>query len=77
MDIIKAVKDTIISPLTKLINCIKKSCFPDCLKYTGVIPVHKKGNLNDIQSYRPISLTPVFSKIFEKVRSVSAACRTF
>jgi hypothetical protein len=68
MDIIKAVKDTIISPLTKLINnCIEKSCFSDCLKHTLVIPVHKKGNLNEIKNYRPISLTSVFSKIFEKV----------
>ena len=31
-----------------------------------MVPVHKKGNKQDPRNYRPISLTSVFSKIFEK-----------
>ena len=32
-----------------------------------MVPVHKKNSKNDIKNYRPISLLPIFSKIFEKV----------
>ena len=68
VNLIKTIRDLIISPLTKLVNlCIKASVFPDCLKVAFAIPIHKKGNANDPNNYRPISILPVFSKILEKL----------
>lgn len=70
---IKVVKrniNSIISPLTKLINeGLITGKFPKCLKVSKVIPVFKKGDKNDVNNYRPISLVPVFSKVLEKVMS--------
>ena len=41
--------------------------FPDVLKLARVIPLYKSDSRSDIGNYRPISLLPVFSKIFEKL----------
>jgi hypothetical protein len=40
--------------------------FPDLLKTAVVKPLHKKGDKYNMTNYRPISLLPIFSKVFEK-----------
>lgn len=40
--------------------------FPECLKLCTVIPLFKEGNKTYLNNYRPISIVPTFSKIFEK-----------
>ena len=54
--------------LTKTINhSLKESTFPDKLKQSEVMPVYKKLDPLQKESYRPVSLLPHISKVFERV----------
>ena len=54
--------------LRKLINSAIKGCvFPNKLKVADITPIFKKGNATDVKNYRPISVLPPISKIFEKL----------
>lgn len=65
--LIKTIKNIIIVPVAKLINhCIKENVFPRILKRGVIAPIFKKGDPNLADNYRPISLLPIVSKIFEK-----------
>lgn len=65
--IIKSVKKLILEKLTNCINdCLKTGYFPDSLKLAKVSPIFKTGKKTDPGNYRPISVLPVISKIFEK-----------
>ena len=46
---------------------ITSGIFPDDLKIAKIIPLYKKGDINSITNFRPISLLPTLSKIFERV----------
>ena len=41
--------------------------FPDRLKLAGITSSYKKGDVTDENNYRPISLLPAISKVFEKL----------
>ena len=48
-------------------KCIESGTFPLTWKFANVQPVHKKNSRQDKTNYRPISLLPICSKIFEKI----------
>ena len=48
-------------------HCIALGTFPNQLKLAKIIPVYKSGSSVDIQTYRPIFPSFIFSKIFEWV----------
>jgi hypothetical protein len=62
-----SIVDFICKPLCYLYNLsISTSIFPDCWKFSIVIPLPKCKNPT-IQDFRPISLINFFDKIFEKI----------
>ena len=66
--LIKIIKTEIAKPLTYIINqSITSGCFPERLKLARVRPLYKKGDRQLITNYRPISILPIISKIFERV----------
>ena len=60
--------DVILTPLSIIYtNCIKKGVFPKLWKMANVVPVYKKDSKLLMKNYRPISLLPVFGKMFENI----------
>lgn len=65
---LKNIAHLIAEPLCHIINLsLEQGTFPQKLKFAVVKPLHKKGSKADMGKYRPITLTPVLSKVFEKV----------
>ena len=46
---------------------IRSGVFPDDLKIAKVIPLYKSGDSSLFTNYRPISLLPASSKVFERL----------
>ena len=44
--------------------------FPDFMKVASVVPIFKAGHALDVNNYRPISILPTLSKIFEKLMKI-------
>ena len=66
--LLKSIKSEIVQPVTVLINqMLTTGIFPDKLKIAKVVPLYKKGDNTLFPNYRPISILPSLSEIFEKI----------
>jgi hypothetical protein len=66
--LLKFVKYEISDCLTKIINqVLLNGIFPEKLKLAKVVPLYKKDKNYIFDNYRPISILPSMSKIFERV----------
>ena len=65
---IKSNIETLAKPLSHVINLsISTGIVPNNVKLAKVIPIYKSDCHCKFSNYRPISILPVFSKVFEKV----------
>ena len=65
---LKICDSSIVKPIRIIFEtCLKTGIYPDKWKMSNVCPIHKKKSKNDKSNYRPISLLPILSKIFEKI----------
>ena len=68
IQMIKLCGNSICKPLSIIFNdCLKKRKFPSDWKKAHVVPVRKKRDKQCLKNYRPISLLPICSKIFERL----------
>ena len=66
--LLKSIKLNLVKPITLIVNqMLTTGIFPDKLKIAKVIPLFKKGDKSIFSNYRPISLSPSISKLFERV----------
>ena len=61
-------KEFVSEPLAFIMNLsFPTGIFPDNLKMARVVPIFKKGDKSIPGNYRPISILPIISKLFEKL----------
>ena len=66
--VLKHVATECAPVLTKCFNnALINSEFLDELKLADIVPIHKKGDTSNKANYRPISLLPTASKVFERL----------
>ena len=54
--------------ITILFNrCLNHCIFPECFKVANVCPIPKTARPNTVNDFRPISMLPILSKVFEKI----------
>jgi len=46
---------------------MESGIFPAEWKMANVVPVYKKDDKQNVKNYRPVSLLPIFGKIFERL----------
>ena len=71
LSIVRDSAEFIAEPICEIINSsFRTGIFPDDLKIGKVCPVFKSGEKDIFSNYRPISILPSMSKIFEKAMFV-------
>ncbi len=66
--LLKNCAPSISNVLTKIFNLsLALGEFPKLWKIANITPIHKKGSVHDPKMYRPVSLLPCVSKVFEKL----------
>lgn len=65
---LKHTANTLHTPLHFLFNkCIHEGICPNVFKSARIVPVYKGGRRENVTNYRPISILPAMSKLFEKL----------
>ena len=66
MRMLKLYGKSIACPLSLIFQSVlNDGVFPDDWKKSNIVPCHEKDSKSLIKNYRPISLLPIFSKVFE------------
>ena len=60
--------ESLVQPLSLIFTgSIDTGVYPDTWKKSNIVPVHKKGDKQIVNNYRPVSFLPICSKILEKI----------
>ena len=68
--VLRACADQLTGVLTSIFNLsLSQAIIPPCLKTSTIIPIPKKSAVDSLNDYRPVALTPVVMKCFERLVS--------
>ena len=63
---VKICDESLCRPLELIFqSCFENGKFPSEWKKADVVPIYEKNDKQLVKNYRPISLLPIFGKIFE------------
>lgn len=63
---VKQCAQSLASPIASIYNrSLMEGVFPEAWKLASITPVHKSGNIHDVENYRPISILSCLGKVFE------------
>ncbi|KAI4883753.1 hypothetical protein NFI96_007668 [Prochilodus magdalenae] len=66
--VLRECADQLTDVFTDIFNIsLSSATVPTCLKATTIIPVPKKSSVSCLNDYRPIALTPIIMKCFERL----------
>lgn len=66
--VLRECADQLAGILTNILNTsLSPAVVPACLKTTKIIPVPKKSTVSCLNDYRPVALTPIIIKCFERL----------
>ena len=64
---LKICGSSIYKPLEIIFKQCIETVFPSEWKKANIVPIHKKGDTQTLDSYRPVSLLPICGKILERL----------
>ncbi len=66
--VLQICADQLVGVFTRIFNIsLSLAIVPPCLKSATIIPVLKKQDSTDLNNYRPVALTPIIMKCFDKL----------
>ncbi len=66
--VLKACAFQLAGIFTDIFNLsLSLSVVPSCFKKSTIVPIPKKNKITCLNDWRPVALTPIFSKCFEKL----------
>ncbi len=66
--VLKACAFQLAGVFTDIFNLsLSLSVVPSCFKKSTIVPIPKKNKITSLNDWRPVALTPIFSKCFEKL----------
>lgn len=67
-EVLKTNNDILSSPISYISNlCFSTAVFPTALKKSRIHPIHKAGDRDCVNNYRPISILSSLSKVLERL----------
>ncbi len=72
--VLKACAFQLAGGFTDIFNLsLSLSVVPSCFKKSIIVPIPKKNKITCLNDWRPVALTPIFSKCFEKLSETTSA----